>query len=132
MLRWVWVAVVGIACGGETPPETSDDALVLELGGQAEPLRESLRRVGRAGVMTREEATVEVQLELPKARVPDPRLPKFFTVYLREGETLYRLAATHLGSGSRWRELLALNGWTEAQATRLKVGAPVKLPIRQP
>ena len=103
--------------------------LVLELGGQSEPLREALRRVARVEVMTREEVTRE---EEPKEVTREEQLPppEFFTVYLREGETLYRLAAIHLGSGSRWRELLALNGWTEAQATRLKVGVPVKLPMR--
>ncbi len=108
--------------------------LVLELGGQSEPLREALLRVGRVEVITREEETREAvtREEEPKQETREELLPppEFFTVYLREGETLYRLAATHLGSGSRWRELLALNGWTEAQATRLKVGVPVKLPIR--
>jgi hypothetical protein len=109
--------------------------LVLELGGQSEPLREALRRVARVEVTTREEVTreeeprEEVTREEPVAGVAPPS-SEFFTVYLREGETLYRLAATHLGRGSRWRELLALNGWTEAEATRLKVGVPVKLPIR--
>ena len=130
----MWVAVMGFACGGDIPPGTSEDMLVLELGGESEPLREALRRVARVEVTTREEVTRE---EEPKEEPREetvagvaPPSSEFFTVYLREGETLYRLAATHLGRGSRWRELLALNGWTEAQATRLKVGVPVKLPIR--
>ena len=131
---------MGFACGGDIPPGTSEDMLVLELGGQSEPLREALRRVARVEVTTREEEPREEVTREEEPREEEPReepvagvappSSEFFTVYLREGETLYRLAATHLGRGSRWRELLALNGWTEAQATRLKVGVPVKLPMR--
>ena len=55
----MWVAVMGFACGGDIPPGTSEDMLVLELGGQSEPLREALRRVARVEVITREEVTRE-------------------------------------------------------------------------
>ncbi len=97
---------------------TTNDVLVLELGGYNEPLRQSLLRFGRPGV------------KAPAPPPQRPREPEFYTEYLQKGETRYGLAAAHLGSGSRWRELLGLNGWTEEQATHLQVGTAVKFPIQ--
>ena len=66
----------------------------------------------------------------PVTRPPDPPPPETLTVYLRQGETLIGLARSHLGDGSRWREILSLNGWTETQAEKLPVGTKVQVPLR--
>ena len=39
------------------------------------------------------------------------------------------LAKQHLGSGLRYREILEANGWTEADAKRLREGQAVKIPV---
>jgi nucleoid-associated protein YgaU len=49
-------------------------------------------------------------------------------VTLAEGQTLIHLARKHLGDGNRFREILALNGWTESESRRLKPGTKVKVP----
>lgn len=54
--------------------------------------------------------------------------PAFTTVTLGEGQTLIHLARKHLGDGNRFREILTLNGWTEAESRRLKPGTKVKIP----
>jgi hypothetical protein len=50
-------------------------------------------------------------------------------VALERGETLMQLAKRHLGSSSRFGEILARNGWTEAEARRLPAGQLVKIPV---
>jgi hypothetical protein len=68
----------------------------------------------------------------PRARETPPPAPEpFFYVKLGNGQTLIHLARKHLGDGNRFRELLALNGWTEAQSRRLTAGQRVKVP-REP
>ena len=62
----------------------------------------------------------------PKPHVPQPT---WKTVKLRRGQTLIHLAKEHLGNGNRFRDILQLNGWTEAQARRLSEGQEVKVPI---
>jgi nucleoid-associated protein YgaU len=87
--------------------------------------------------------------ESPRAAAPDPTSAKgepvpptpppappaseesFFHVKLANGQTLIHLARKHLGDGNRFREILALNGWTEAQSRRLAEGQRVKIP-REP
>ena len=136
---WGLAALV-FACGGAPRSVPQDDVLILELGGLNQPLREALLRFGLPG-----EEIVEVLVPAPlpaesAQATPHPtvspaqrttaRQPEFFTVYLHENETIYGLARTHLGNGARVHELLAVNGWTEAQASRLPVGTPVKVPLR--
>jgi len=58
---------------------------------------------------------------------PEPT-PRLRVVTLEDGDTLWGLATTHLGAGSRWRELVRLNGWSEERAARLPAGTQVKLP----
>ncbi|AWP28707.1 LysM peptidoglycan-binding domain-containing protein [Paenibacillus sp. Cedars] len=58
---------------------------------------------------------------------PDERAkPK--TVKIKSGDSLWTIAKTHLGDGSRYKELMKLNNITEAQAKKLKVGTVIKLP----
>ncbi|MEZ5990069.1 MAG: hypothetical protein R3F30_13265 [Planctomycetota bacterium] len=52
------------------------------------------------------------------------------TVFLPDGKTISHLCQQYLGSPKRYREVLELNGWTEEQATHLKAGTPVKMPLR--
>jgi len=49
---------------------------------------------------------------------------------LRAGQTLYSLAREHLGDGKRWREIAALNGWSEADVASLPAGVEVTLPAK--
>jgi len=49
-------------------------------------------------------------------------------VALAKGQTIYALAKAELGDGNRWKEILKLNGWTEAQAAKLRAGTAVRLP----
>lgn len=58
---------------------------------------------------------------------PDERAkPK--TVKVKSGDSLWTIAKTYLGDGSRYKELMKLNNITEAQAKKLKVGTVIKLP----
>ncbi len=137
---WGLAALV-FACGGPPRSVSQEDVLILELGGLNQPLREALLRFALPG----DASTVEVLAPAPSPAELEQATPErtvrpaarttareaeFFTVYLRENETIYGLARTHLGSGSRFRELLAVNGWTEAQASRLPIGTAVKVPLR--
>ncbi|MEZ5965552.1 MAG: hypothetical protein R3F56_17085 [Planctomycetota bacterium] len=49
---------------------------------------------------------------------------------LTAGKTLYALAREHLGDGERWREIAAMNGWTDDDVARLPAGVEVALPAR--
>lgn len=60
---------------------------------------------------------------------PQPAAPRFTTVTLGKGETLIHLAKRHLGDGRRFSELLELNGWSDADARRLRAGQAVKIPV---
>ena len=63
----------------------------------------------------------------PVAPAPEPA-PSFVVVKLARGQTLIHLAKKHLGDGNRFRDILALNGWTEADARRLRENQDVKIP----
>ena len=56
----------------------------------------------------------------------------YFEVVLQPRQTLIDLAKKHLGSGARFTEILQINGWTEADARRLKAGRKVKIPKAKP
>ncbi len=142
MRLWVCLgtAVLLSACGEETRSAAGEDVLILELGGQGQSLRLSLLLSGQTAV-SQEAAEPAAEVTSPRAAAKEsrgprssppepPPQPEYYTVFLQKGETLYGLAAARLGSGSRWRELLPLNGWTEEQATSLRVGTAVKFPIR--
>lgn len=52
------------------------------------------------------------------------------TVKLRRGQNLYRVALEQLGDGKRWREIAALNGWSEREIANLAPDIPIRLPAR--
>jgi len=65
----------------------------------------------------------------PQSPAPSPSIPPVRrTAILRRGETVYGLARRLLGDGSRYREILELNGLTEAQARNLATGTRLELP----
>lgn len=133
--------VVGLVllagCGPKPASPPDPNRLVLELGGSHERLADVLERVrsknappGSGG-----EKVVPPQPPLVVEPTPDPEpvvkqkpdaAPR--QVRLGKGQTLYGLAKQELGDGNRWKEILKLNGWTEAQASRLREGTAVTLP----
>lgn len=52
----------------------------------------------------------------------------YFVVTLGPRQNLIQLAKKHLGNGNRFREIMALNGWSEADTRRLQAGQKVKIP----
>lgn len=69
-----------------------------------------------------------IPIPLPEP-TPTPTPPAFKVVKLKKHQTLMHLSQEHLGTTRRWKEILALNGWSEAQANRLREGLDVKIPI---
>ena len=51
-------------------------------------------------------------------------------VTVQKGDSLYGLSRRHLGDGSRWQEIVALNGLTEADIRGLAIGRELRIPIR--
>lgn len=155
-MRWWFSGVVlsalSVGCGEAGPAATAhDDVLVLELGGGHARLTEALDDVrarlnavadGDPGEVAMpvsasktaetESVAVAIPSSLPEAEPASPVLPPPAAqprrVRLEQGQTLYRLAVMHLGDGSRWRELLKPNGWTEGDLDRLPAGTWVQLP----
>lgn len=62
----------------------------------------------------------QVPTQMPQA----PAEPKFGTVKVTEGDTLYRIAKRVYGDGSRWSEIAALNNLGDGKA--LKPGRELK------
>lgn len=143
------------------PAAPPRDPLVIELGGDATPLREVLRRAGRdpvplGGTETPRErsdgshavpATDALRARAqpggdelgeprderrapaePTRKPPEPPPSAPRVAVLGAGETLYSLCARELGDALRWREVMALNGWTESDVRRLPAGQKVVLP----
>ena len=130
-------------------PKPSDGVLVIEVGGQQPSLREALAAHGVTVAPARllrpeRSAPVSAAEEPPAERdnlpqespagpqgkpVPPPEpAESFVVVKLARGQTLIHLAKKHLGDGNRYRDILALNGWTEADARRLRENQDVKVP----
>jgi hypothetical protein len=70
--------------------------------------------------------------EKPARRSPRSSQPERQHIVVKRGDTLFTLAARHLGNGSRWPELLQANGkpFDEASARRLAPGDVVLIPTR--
>ena len=137
-------------CAREEGQINLENLLELSLGGNYESLATRLRRpppgtTQRISPPPRPEITeLDQTLEPPVApperdrtpttpppAEPPPKTPsEFHVVTLTEGQTLYGVCRTELGSGGRWKEVAALNGWSETQAARLNVGQKVMLPVR--
>lgn len=147
------------SCTHESIEATNPDGvLVLELGGAQTDLGEDLVRAGVP--LLPQHALTEIKLpddvepvpvpappaddkadNQDPAPQPDPQpepgpgdsAPQFdeSVVVLGKGQTLFAVAKKHLGSATRYKEILKHNGWTEAQAKRLPAGTKVKLPPRQ-
>lgn len=129
----------------------SDGTLVLELGGDAASLRGTLANLGvavEAPHLLREQpapadpSPAPVQPKVPTAAgddaPPAPPTPAaeppldYFVVTLAPRETLTHLAKRHLGDGTRYPEIMRLNGWTERDVLRLRAGREVKIPKPKP
>ncbi len=131
----------------------SDGVLVLEVGGIDTSLRKSLTdagiEVGAPQVLVPVAPAPAVEPPPPSppgegAAPPDgpaPPVPEpkgesapapanvdWFEVELAPKQTLTGLAKKHLGDGTRYPEILKLNGWTERDVLRLRPGAKVKIP----
>jgi len=130
----------------------SDGVLVLEVGGIDTSLRKSLTdagiEVGAPQVLVPVVPVPEVESPppppgegqapqgQPTAPVPEPKgdpapapaNADWFEVELAPKQTLTGLAKKHLGDGTRYPEILKLNGWTERDVLRLRPGAKVKIP----
>lgn len=78
-------------------------------------------------------ATIPPTLVTGKPTKAEPEAPKSArgvrVVRLSRGQTVYGLLRENKME-RKFREVLALNGLTEAQATDLAVGHPIKLPVR--
>jgi hypothetical protein len=60
---------------------------------------------------------------------PAPATPQRF-VFLEANGTLSEVSLKHLGTSHRWKEILELNGWTEAQSRKLQAGTKILLPAK--
>ncbi|MFN3241221.1 MAG: LysM peptidoglycan-binding domain-containing protein [Planctomycetota bacterium] len=65
-------------------------------------------------------------VEQPPGPAPEPE-SEWVVVELKQNETLIHVARRHLGSGTRWNEIVAWNGFTAPQLKRLQIGQPIKL-----
>jgi nucleoid-associated protein YgaU len=146
LLLTVATAAGWTACGGEAHAHAvGDGTLVLEVGGEHASLREALVA---AGVTVAPPQRIVTRVETPAvgptpagvgadpaadatAPAHGPRVsasPPERTVELREGETLIHVARRTLGDGRRYQEIMALNGWSEADTRRLRPGQKIKIP----
>jgi len=142
------LATWALACGtlgGCAPSEAGaspvDGVLVLEVGGEQSSLRQALVAAGVdvAPAVRREATPIDAGASAPPAESPAESPPPgpqpepgvaadHVVVELGRGETLMQLAKKHLGSSNRYHEILERNGWTEADARRLRPGQLVKVP----
>ena len=153
----VLVGVLSSSCAeSAAAPRVSDGTLVLEVGGGQSSLRQALAGVGitigPAHLLWDREAPAGpgdagnqpssagagpepepegVPPPAPSDQLPAPSGDGAATklVTLKRGQTLIHLAKEHLGSGNRFRELLELNGWSDAEARRLAEGTKVRVPV---
>lgn len=138
------------ACAPRPVPALAGDGeLVLELGGASPSLAASLQRLGVELLPAQQVPPGPVADAAPPERgpsasdgspdpdpqalpeqpvAPPPSAPAWFEVALGPRQTLMDLAQEHLGSARRFKEIMDLNGWSDRDARRLRVGTMVKIP----
>lgn len=132
------------ACGGEAAAAPSPDGtLELTVGGDARSLVGDLRELDVELLPQREPQVPAPRLEPPQTGSPHEQLtpepqpeppppePDYFTVELKQGQTIGALAKEHLGTSRRYQEILDLNHLTEAAARKLRPGAKIRIPKQQ-
>jgi nucleoid-associated protein YgaU len=151
-LLLVLAALPWLGCGCSPSPvaaRATDGTLQLEVGGGHGSLRGSLQAAGievgpprRLRPVAPEPVTEPAESDqappqptpgphTPPAPVPveEPKpTPDYFVVTLGPRQNLIQLAKKHLGNGNRFRDIMALNGWSEADTRRLQAGQKVKIP----
>ena len=70
--------------------------------------------------------TTKVATKTEAKRADERAKPK--TITIKSGDSLWTIAKKQLGDGSRYKEIQKLNGITDAQAKKLKIGTVIKLP----
>lgn len=143
----LWLA----ACSdSQAASHVGEGRLVLELGGSHASLREALTKAGIAVAGAQRvtaPASPDAPAEAPAAEpagsggaappkpvgepvpAPTPTAEEpFVYVTLGERQTLIHIARKYLGDANRFREIVELNGWSEADTRRLKAGQRVKIP----
>jgi hypothetical protein len=116
------------ACGPE-PAAAPRDPLILVVGGDGHRLRDALARSAPPPRVAEQPPRAEpAPREQPPPREEPP--PAERSLRLEAGMTLYSIARAHLPGRPQdgVARLLAKNGWTEAQASRLPIGTLVRLP----
>jgi nucleoid-associated protein YgaU len=139
---------------GKAATRDTEGQLVLELGGPHGSLRQALQTAGvtlgpamrlqepadpaESGDGAQKEpgsgdaganATADPPQPPPVPEpVPEPDAEPYVVVTLAERQTLIHLARKYLGDANRFREILTLNGWSEADSRRLLPGQRVKIP----
>lgn len=151
----VLLLVLATACApSPVIKELGDGELVLELGAGHRSFAASLRSlgvtllppknfqevqlvepepnpVGPGSKQAEKETDKPPPKELPL--LPPPVDPGFFEVTLQQNQTLIDLAKKYLGSGAKFTEILRANGFSEADAKRLKAGRKIKIPkVKKP
>lgn len=74
-------------------------------------------------------APVLVAPSRPSAPMSHPSSPTLHSITLQRGDSLWKLAQQNLGTGSRWRELLAVNPGIE-NPHKIEAGAQIYIPTR--
>ncbi|MCA8965036.1 MAG: hypothetical protein KDC48_09110 [Planctomycetes bacterium] len=144
------------ACGGSAQAAVHEDTLVLEVGGASSSLREALAARGIVIAPPQRVRTGDVQPDpvpdqvgvAPGPRVepqpqpqpqpktdpvpPSPPAPTYRVVELGRHRTLIHLAKEYLGDANRFREIMVLNGWNDADTRRLPENQKVRIPIDPP
>lgn len=149
--------LVAACSDSQAAARPSDGVLVLEVGGIDTSLRKTLTDAGVEVAPPQRLLPEDVEPEPaspggsgsgagggagPGANEPPPPSPppnpepspqpttnaEWFEVELAPKQTLTGLAKKHLGDGTRYPEIMKLNGWSEREVLKLRPGAKVKIP----
>lgn len=131
------LSLVGSSCGAREAQPDPENVMVLELGGSHPLLRQRLALPEKAPDPVPAAAVAEPGPQpdpRPRTSAPaqasTPAAPRYREVVLGKGETLIGLCRRWLGDGNRWREVAALNGISEDEVQRLRIGARLRFPPR--